>query len=384
MPSFQIHIVNQISDVDQNEWNALLPDSNPFLRYEFLAGLETCGCITADTGWQANHFLIKNNQNQLVGAMPAYLKQNSFGEFVFDWSWASAYENVGLRYYPKLVSAIPFTPVTGPRLLTGQHANRETINQFLIDAIKDDVDKNSFSSFHCLFPEQDHLDQLVEHQLLARVAYQYHWHNQHYQDFDHYLSFFRSQKRKNVKRERRRVNESGIQIRVLHGDELNDEQWNTVYHYYRSTFLKKGNYPALTLEFFKHLAVSMPANLVIVLAEYKNQSIAAAINFRSDDRLYGRYWGSEIQFQNLHFEVCFYAGIEYCINNGLNAFEPGAQGEHKITRGFLPTETYSMHWIADPRFRTAIKDFLRREQQAIKQYKPQLDKLSPFRASDSE
>jgi hypothetical protein len=382
MSHVQIEVIDQISGIERSAWNALLPDSNPFLRHEFLSGLETYHCVTPDTGWYAKHFLAKNDQGQLIGAMPAYLKDNSFGEFVFDWSWATAYENAGLIYYPKLVSAIPFTPVTGPRLLIPHQVNREVVSHALIKAAKDYVDANKLSSFHCLFPDISDINHFSKHQLLKRSAYQYHWHNQDYQDFEHYLSFFRSRKRKNIHRERRQVKEAGVLSRVLRGNELDEEQWQTVYRYYRSTFLKKGNYPALTLEFFKYLATVMPDSLVIVLAEHNDQSIAAAINFRSDDRLYGRYWGSESRFQNLHFEVCFYAGIEYCIQNKLQAFEPGAQGEHKITRGFLPAETCSLHWIADPRFRAAIADFLQREQLSLRQYRTQLDTLSPFRTPE--
>ena len=379
----RLEIISRISAINRDDWNALLPDSNPFLRHEFLSGLELHGCLTTANGWQACHFVIRDETEKLIGAMPAYLKFNSFGEFVFDWSWASAYEEAGLEYYPKLISAVPFTPVTGPRLLTARQTNRNGISDALINAAKEFINKNELSGFHCLFPDADNLTSFTENKLLQRSDYQYHWQNDNYQDFEHYLSFFRSQKRKNVRRERRHVYDSGIRLRILHGDEMNDEQWQTVFQYYRSTFMKKGNHPALTYAFFRHLATTMPRNLVIVLAEYKGQAIAAAINLRSDDRLYGRYWGCEVEFQNLHFEVCFYAGIEYCINNGLQAFEPGAQGEHKISRGFLPTETHSMHWIAEPRFRAAIADFLQRERQIMQQQRQQLDRLSPFRHTET-
>jgi hypothetical protein len=383
MTNITIQVIDRIDGIDPAAWNALLPDSNPFLRHEFLAGLENHGCISEHTGWSPQHFVAKNEQNELTGAMPAYLKYNSFGEFVFDWSWASAYENAGLAYYPKLVSAVPYTPVTGPRLLVHPQADRAAVSEALINAAKKHVRDNRLSGFHCLFPDDADSGVLNGQQLLQRTAWQYHWHNRGYRDFEHYLSFFRSRKRKNVRHERRHVLDTGIQLRVLHGDELDEDQWRTVYRYYCSTFQKKGNYPALTAAFFQHLATVMPRNLVIVVAEYQSQIIAAAINLCSKERLYGRYWGSELDVQHLHFEVCFYQGIEYCIRNGLQAFEPGAQGEHKITRGFLPVKTYSMHWIEDIRFRTAIADFLQREEQALAQHGVQLDKLSPFHGKDS-
>ena len=382
MSKLSIEIVNRLSDIDSRAWNALLPDDNPFLRYEFLSGLEQYGCISTRTGWIANHFIVKNNKQELVAALPAYLKTNSFGEFVFDWSWASAYEDAGFVYYPKLISAVPYTPVTGPRLLIADSKNIDSISQILLDSIIEFTEKNQLSSFHCLFPTSQNTKLFSDNDMLIRMAYQYHWKNHDYESFEHYLSFFRSRKRKNVNRERRLVKESNITLHTLHGNEMKDKQWQIAYRFYQSTFLKKGNYPALTIDFFKHLSLTMPNNLVIIFAEYKGEFIAAAINLKSDRRLYGRYWGSETQFQNLHFEVCFYAGIEYCINNKLHYFEPGAQGEHKITRGFLPVETYSTHWIANKQFSAAIADFLQREKLALAEYKKRLDNLSPFRDHD--
>ena len=382
MTQFNVEVVNRLSDIDGRAWNALLPDNNPFLRHEFLSGLEQHGCISTQTGWIANHFIVKNDKQELIAALPAYLKTNSFGEFVFDWSWASAYEDAGFTYYPKLISAVPYTPVTGPRLLIANNENIEPASQSLLNSIIEFTEQNQLSSFHCLFPTRRNIKQFSKNDMLIRTAYQYHWENREYESFEHYLSFFRSRKRKNINRERRLVKESNITLHTLHGEEMTDKHWQTAYRFYQSTFLKKGNYPALTIEFFKYLSQAMPHNLVIIFAEHKGELIAAAINLKSDTRLYGRYWGSEIQFQNLHFEVCFYAGIEYCINNNLHYFEPGAQGEHKITRGFLPVETYSTHWIANPQFRVAIADFLEREKLALAEYKKRLDNLSPFRNHD--
>lgn len=375
MAALKTAVISDLTRIDRSEWNALLPDSNPFLRHEFLAALETQGCL-ARTGWTPNHVVVRNMAGRLVGAMPAYLKTNSFGEFVFDWSWASAYERAGMDYYPKLVSAVPFTPATGPRLLTGDAD--ETVGHHLIQAGLDFVREHRLSSAHWLFPRDDDRRRLAENDLLLRLNYQYHWQNHGYTDFDHYLSFFRSRKRKQVRHERATVREAGIGMRVLHGDELDDALWDIVYGFYQSTFMKKGNYPALTLAFFKTLAATMGRNLVIILAEYKGRFIAGSICLRGDDALYGRYWGCSREFKDLHFETCFYRGIEYCIAEGLQRFEPGAQGEHKITRGFLPVETWSAHWIGNRDFRRAIADFLAREQAALTEYKPQLDAMSPF------
>lgn len=375
MAAVNTAIISDLTRIDRSEWNALLPDSNPFLRHEFLAALETQGCLDR-TGWTPNHVIVRNAAGRLVGAMPAYLKTNSFGEFVFDWSWASAYERAGMDYYPKLVSAVPFTPATGPRLLTGDAD--ETVRHHLVQAGLDFVREHRLSSAHWLFPRDDDRRCLGENDLLLRLDYQYHWHNRGYTDFDHYLSFFRSRKRKQVRHERAAVREAGIGMRVLHGDELDEELWNIVYGFYQSTFMKKGNYPALTLAFFKTLAATMGRNLVIILAEHKGEFIAGSICFRGDDTLYGRYWGCNREVKDLHFETCFYRGIEYCIDENLQRFEPGAQGEHKITRGFLPVETWSAHWIGNRDFRRAIADFLVRERAALTEYKPQLDAMSPF------
>lgn len=374
-------IISDLTRIDRRVWNALLPDSNPFLRHEFLAALETQGCLE-QTGWTPNHLVVRDATGKLIGAMPAYLKTNSFGEFIFDWSWASAYERAGMDYYPKLVCAVPYTPATGPRLLTGDNADK-TVKHQLLQAGIDFAREHRLSSVHWLFPQGDDRQSLAANDLLLRLNYQYHWQNRAYTDFEHYLSFFRSRKRKQIRHERAVVHEAGIRMRLLHGDELDDQLWDIVYGFYQSTFMKKGNYPALTLSFFKALAATMGRNLVIILAEYKGNFVAGSICFRSDDTLYGRYWGCSREFKDLHFETCFYRGIEYCIAEGLQRFEPGAQGEHKITRGFLPVETWSAHWIGNNGFRRAIADFLVREQTALTEYRKELDAMSPFRHEEA-
>ena len=374
-----ISICTNLQSINAEDWNALLCDNNPFLQHAFLAGLEQYGCLGEHVGWFPQHLLIHNDDQQLVAAMPTYLKTNGFGEFVFDWAWADAYTRHGLDYYPKLVCSIPFTPVTGPRLLIAPTADHAACRNMLIHAAQALVEKNSFSSAHWLFPDQQDMTVLKDLHILPRLNYQYHWHNQGYESFAHYLSRFRSRRRKNVRRERQSVLDAGITVRVFHGDELEPDLWPTVYDFYQDTFLKKGNYPALTLEFFLALGKSMGNKIVIILAEQHGQFIAGTINFRSDDTLYGRYWGCATDIDNLHFELCFYAGIEYCIQHGLQRYEPGAQGEHKISRGFLPQPTWSAHWIVHPGYRAAIADFLQREQTALKAQRVELDKLSPFR-----
>lgn len=376
--------ITSLSEVTAIEWNQLLRDNNPFLKYEFLLALEECDCLGKQVGWHPHHFIISDSDKRLIGAMPCYLKSNSFGEFVFDWSWASAYEQHGLNYYPKLLAAIPFTPVTGPRLLTRSDVDHDAVKKQLIDYILNYAQDREISTVHCLFPDHADTQILQNHNLLMRLQYQYHWHNRDYEDFEHYLSFFRSRKRKNVKQERASLRRMNIETRVLHGDELDENLWQIVNAFYQSTFLKKGNYPALSLAFFRRIAALMGEKIVVIIAEQHGEPIGAAINLRSDTHLYGRYWGCAQEIPHLHFDVCFYAGIDYCIQHGLQVFEPGVQGEHKITRGFLPQETWSAHWIGDERFRSAITDFLRRERLALKHHRKELESLSPFHKAEAQ
>jgi uncharacterized protein len=376
--SYRIEIADSLADIDPASWNLMVPANHPFLRHEFLAGLEQYGCVTEAIGWIPRHFLLYR-EGQLAAAVPAYIKTNSFGEFVFDHSWAVAYERAGLNYYPKLVLAVPFTPVTGRRLLLAAETEREALARHLIPAIIEFTADSELSGIHALFTAPEDRQSLEQAGFLPRMDYQYHWRDRGYTDFEHYLSFFRSHKRKNIRQERRRVRDQDIRLRRLHGHELEAEQLDAVYRFYRSTFAKKGNYPALTFEFFRHLTKTMGSSMVIVLAEQHGRTIAASVDFRGDDTLYGRYWGCDRELDALHFEVCFYQGIEYCIERKLSVFEPGAQGEHKITRGFLPTPTWSMHRLRDERFQSAVAEYLGREIEALQQYRRELDQLSPFR-----
>jgi predicted N-acyltransferase len=376
--TYRIETVDSLAGIDAPSWNLMVPDNHPFLRHEFLEGLERYGCVTEAVGWLPRHFLLYEDK-QLLAAIPAYIKTNSFGEFVFDQSWAAAYERVGLNYYPKLVLAVPFTPATGKRLLCRPGANAQPLSKLLLKACVEFAEVNGLSSIHVLFPAEEDRLLLQEAGFLLRMDYQYHWRNHGYRDFEHYLSFFRSHKRKNVRQERRRVQDQGIRFRRLYAHELDEQQLDAVYRFYQSTFAKKGNYPALTADFFRHLARTLGKSIVVMLAEQHGRPIAASVDFRSADTLYGRYWGCDRELDALHFEACFYQGIEYCIEQQLKVFEPGAQGEHKITRGFLPVPTWSAHWLRDERFRSAIAGYLEHEITALQQYRRELDQLSPFR-----
>ena len=381
--SMKIVFTDKISSVNAKQWNTLAGDANPFIQHEFLLALEQHDCLS-QWGWQPQHCLLFDNET-LIGACPAYLKDNSYGEFVFDWAWADAYQRNGLEYYPKLVTSIPFTPAQGPRLLAavnhldaaGKVIEPETIKQGLINALISYSEQNSLSSAHFLFCENSDIQLLEKAGLLLRFDYQYHWSNNNYQCFDDFLSRLTSKRRKSIKRERRKVAEENIKIEIIAGNELNDEQWDLLYAYYKVTFMKKSGAPTLTLNFFK--AVS--DKLLAVFAYHENRTVAAAICFAGKDKLYGRHWGCSENYNNLHFEVCYYTGIEYCIDKQLQIFEPGAQGEHKIWRGFLPTKTRSAHWIENDEFKTAIKDFLQREAAAMQQHGEILLESSPYKTA---
>jgi len=377
----KIIFTDNIASVSAEHWNKLAGDSNPFIQHDFLLALEQHDCLK-NWGWIPQHCLLYDN-DALIGACPAYIKDNSYGEFVFDWAWADAYQKNGLDYYPKLVTSIPFTPAQGPRLLAnksykdkdGHSIASEVIKKGLIKALIAHAEQNNFSSAHFLFCENDDIKLLSENGFMLRFDYQFHWNNENYKDFDDYLSQLTSKRRKNIKRERRIVNESNVKVKIIHGENLNDEEWETLYTYYRVTFLKKSGAPTLTLAFFKAVA----HKILAVFATHENKTVAAAICFLGKDKLYGRHWGCSDNYNNLHFEVCYYTGIEYCINNQLQVFEPGAQGEHKIWRGFLPTKTQSAHWIAHDGFRTAIQDFLQREIKAMENHGQLLLESSPFK-----
>jgi len=375
----QLKLIQRLDDIPATSWNTLDGGiSNPFLRHEFLAGLERYDCVGDNWGWLPHHLALYQGE-KLIGAVPMYLKYNSYGELVFDWSWAEAYQRAGLNYYPKLVAAVPYSPVSGPRLLLHSDVEREKTAEILITQALTLAQELQVSSLHWLFPHSEDMQRLERHGMMRRTGTQFHWHNRGYASFDDFLATFNAQKRKKLKRERRRVSEQGITIEVLDGHSASPEQWQVFHHFYRSTFDKRGGYPTLSEAFFRHLGESMPQSIVLVLARFEGRYVAGALSLRSDDTLYGRHWGCEEEFHSLHFELCYYQGLDYCIEHGLQRFEPGAQGEHKVGRGFEPVATWSAHWLANPAFANAVHDYLNHEQQAMQNYMQELSEHLPFK-----
>ena len=376
--SFHEHI----EEIPQHAWNALLPDDNPFLDHRFLAGLERFGCVEPAHGWLPHHLAL-HDDGRLVAAAPLYLKGNSHGEFVFDWSWAHAYAEHGLEYYPKLLCAVPYSPVTGPRLLVGRGSSAGEWRGLLVDAMRKRAVELGLSSAHANFTGADDAGPFKAAGWLARFDWQFHWSNRGWPDFDAFLADLSARKRKNIRQERARVARAGIECSIRHGDELDDPDWADLHAFYLATFADHGNHPALTLDFFRHLGRAMPRNVVAVLCRRAGRTMAGALMLRSSTTLYGRYWGAREQVDGLHFEACYYQGIDYCLRERLAHFEPGAQGEHKLARGFVPTRTHSFHWIADARFRAAISHALAREAEMLGDYRAELDRHSPYARTDA-
>ncbi len=369
----KLSTVSSLADIEPDAWNALIDSDNPFVQHDFLLALERHDCLEP-WGWQPHHVVARDG-SRLAGASPAYIKHNSYGEFVFDWAWAEAYHRNGIEYYPKLVIAAPFTPAFGPRLLTAPGSDRAAVRRQLIQAAVNTAENNALSSVHWLFCDGHDLEQLQQAGMLTRSDFQYHWSNQGYESFDQFLSGLTSKKRKNIRQERRKVADAGITTEVIDGDELSEAQWHTLYDFYRITFLRKSGAPTLSLEFFQ----AMSHRLRAVFARHGSRIVAGAICFVGDSTLYGRHWGCYEDYDSLHFEVCYYTGIDYCIRHGLQRFEPGAQGEHKIARGFLPTRTASAHWIAHDGFRDALRRHLDHEASAMDDYYQQLLASQPYR-----
>ena len=375
----QLRVVDALDDIPAADWNALVRDENPFLAHEFLTALEHHDCVGERYGWLPRHLAVYE-KNRLVGAAPLYLKDNSYGELVFDWAWADAYQRAGGRYYPKAVVAIPYTPATGSRLLLHPEADADAVTDTLVQGALELSRELELSSLHWLFTDAQDTERLKARGFLLRQGVQFHWHNDGYRDFDDFLERFSAQKRKKLKRERRRVQEQGIELRVVHGNEACTQDLEIAQRFYASTFDRKSGIATLNPGFFQEIGRTLGDRLVLVFAYAQGQPVACAINLRSRTALYGRHWGCNAEYHSLHFEACYYQGIEYCIRNGLGLFEPGAQGEHKISRGFLPTTTWSAHWIADEGFRTAIADFLHREERVMNDYREELGEHHPYRA----
>lgn len=378
-----IVVHESLAEIPYDQWNALVKDNNPFLRHEFLTGLEQCGCVCGDTGWESSHIAVYSSTDhiELLAAMPCYIKNHSYGEYIFDWSWADAHHRHGLDYYPKLSNAVPFTPATGERLLiSASHKNnQDVLESLLLTKAIELTEEKQLSSFHSLFLTQHQAQLLQQKGCLLRHSTQFHWHNKRYANFDDFLALMSSKKRKNINRERRRVVETGISYRWLSGAELDSEAVEIMYQFYARTIRYYGAQSYLNKAFFEYLAEHFNEQTLFLFADYGDQTIAGGLYFKSDNTLYGRYWGALDNFHSVHFETCYYQAIEWCIKHGYQTFEAGAQGEHKLARGLEPSTTYSAHWIAHPGFRQAIDDFLESEQQHIEHYQNAMHSHSPFK-----
>lgn len=378
----RIEVCRSIGQIPADQWNALVRDNNPFLLHQFLLALEQHHCVGPTFGWHPLHLAAWEGE-RLIAAMPLYLKENSYGEFVFDHAWADAYRRHGVSYYPKLVSSIPYAPVTGQRILSADGVPSGEICKALFERAVDLSGEVGASSIHWLFLTEE---ESVQHRalgLMERIDVQFHWPNRGYADFDGFLAALNSKRRKNIRRERRLVRDAGLEIRLLHGDEVSDAEWALFARLYANTFEQRHSLPTLNAGFFKQVAEQMGRQVILILAYDGTECVAGAWMLRSNNTLYGRHWGCLKGYDSLHFEVCYYRGIEYCITEGLKTFEPGAQGEHKIWRGFLPTVTYSSHWISHSGFADAIGDFLTRERPAIIDYKADLDRGNPYKKVDT-
>ena len=358
----KIELASSLSNVDKNQWNKLNICNHPFTSYEFLNALETSDSVSTKTGWTPKHILVKNAANNLIGASPNYLKMHSYGEYIFDHSWANAFENAGGQYYPKLLSAIPFTPATGPRmLLSPQKNNNDEILKLIIGTYEQLVKNNNLSSAHINFITKQLSDTLNERNWIKREGLQFHWYNKKYQSFDDFLDELKSTKRKAIKKERKKINEYGLTIERLTGDALNVKIWDSFYEFYLSTIDKKWGGAYLTKDFFYSINRSMKNKILLVIAKKNNDIIAGALNFVGENTLYGRNWGSKLDIPFLHFELCYYQAIEYAIENKIQIVEAGAQGHHKIQRGYIATSTYSAHYIQNDSFDKAVRGFVEME-----------------------
>ena len=381
---YQLRVIHSISEVDERSWDELSgPEAGPFLKHAFLDTLEKTGCVGGHRGWQVAHLLVENTQSELIGAMPLYLKQHSYGEFVFDWAWAQAYEQNNLPYYPKALSAIPFTPVRGPRLLISSKVDKEVMRQILVAGLKTLVSQNNLSSAHILFPEGDELTELKKQGFMLRDSVQFHWHNQGYQDFEQFLAALTMKRRKNIRRERAEVARNQLTYRHIAGANATPEDWSFFYRCYENTYLEHHSSPYLTEECFQLLGRVMPENFHLIIACREERPIASSLLVidQLTSKAYGRYWGATEYLPCLHFELAYYQAIEYCIKEDIQLFEGGAQGEHKMARGFLPTTIQSAHWIADPGFSNAVKRFLEREHEGMAAYVDELEQHIPLKST---
>jgi len=377
--NYRTHIVSSLAEIGQAAWDALAASQsrpNPFLSYAFLHALHESGSAAPDAGWQPQFIALYDQDDRLAAALPLYVKLHSYGEYVFDWAWADAYQRNGLDYYPKLLSAIPFTPVTGPRLMAVDDKARAALLKVLVKT----QEATPVSSTHILYPPEEQARQLQQAGYMLRSGVQFHWLNQGYKDFDAFLATLEHKKRKNIRAERRKVREAGVAVRRVRGVDATQDDWRLFNRCYRHTYAAHHSTPYLNLDFFQRIGRDMPDNILLVIAERDGRPIAASLVIHSDEVLYGRYWGELEHVPCLHFECAYYQPLEFCIEQGIAVFEGGAQGEHKMARGFLPTRTWSAHWLAHPAFADAIEQYLAREAGGIDDYIDELNDRNPFKA----
>ncbi|TQV77523.1 GNAT family N-acetyltransferase [Aliikangiella marina] len=361
----ELRFFDQIIQIPKEDWQRLIATDYPFLQYDYLLALESSKSVGQQTGWQVNHCALIN-QGQFLAVMPGYLKTHSYGEYVFDFQWANAFHSAGFEYYPKLITAIPFTPASGPRIGIDSSVDLEvfirSLNEHLISIYRN----QSISSFHMLFPTQTLSRVMASHNMFSRSGVQYHWLNDGYADFNDFLAKCKIKKRKNIKRERRCIAENNLQVKVLKKDQLTEDIWRRFYFMYQLTYMKRSGHGGyLTEDFFTSLSQSNELNVMLIAAFQNNEMIAASLFFYDAKNLYGRYWGCVKEFEFLHFELCYYQGIEFAIKHLIDKFDAGAQGDHKVARGFYPVKTYSNHWIGNPKFRQAIYQYVSQEEKIV-------------------
>ncbi len=377
----KVSLINSINAISRDDWNKITGIKYPFIRHEFLHALEKSSCVSEETGWMPQHCLVYD-RDELIALMPMYRKTHSHGEYVFDFEWANAYRQHGLSYYPKWLTAIPFTPCEGERLFVKTGMDKETVLEVILNHITENAERENISSWHCLYPTSAETELFESADLCIREGVQFRWMNKGYRDFKDYLDSFNSKKRKNLLRERRYIRDQGIVLKQIHGKDITEQQLDVFFQFYQLTYLKRGNPPYLNIEFFKEIALTMPEQLLLILAVKDNTYVGTAFSLLGEESYYGRYWGCYVEYHSLHFEACYYQGLEYCINNQLARFDSGAQGEHKIARGFEPVTTYSAHWLSDPEFAAAIKGFTKREASLMEKYRNNAAELLPFKNNE--
>ena len=378
-----VKVLASIHDVPAPVWDACAGTGNPFLTHAFLAALEDSGSVCAETGWLPRHLALFGADGRLLAIMPLYLKSHSYGEYVFDWSWAEAYERAGGRYYPKLQAAVPFTPVTGRRLMARPDAPSATVRALAAAAVEV-AERLGVSSLHVTFPTEEDIAVLQQSGFMIRLGYQFHWENRGYASFDDFLSDLASRKRKAVRKERQSVEASGIALRTLSGSDIKERHWDAFWRFYLDTAGRKWGHPYLNRDFFLRLGGTMANRVALVIAETQaGEPVGGALNLLGEDALYGRYWGSTEACRFLHFEACYYRAIDFAIERGLKRVEAGAQGEHKVQRGYLPQPTWSAHWIASSGLRRAVQRFLAAERPAVEAAMRALMSELPFRRADN-